>query len=227
MDPAGKAHGLQRSAPQQVEWGRVPYAEALARQIALWRQCCAGEIADTLVSCEHPPTITLGRHAPEDEIVAAAEVLAARGIAVERSDRGGRATVHAPGQAVVYPIVGVARLGLGPKAWVALLEDAAAQALAECGVEAVRQQGKPGLWARGGKIVSLGLRIRRGVSYHGIAVNVDLDRSFFDCIVPCGVAGERISSLADELGTAPPSRVRVGARVMQAISERIEIRSRP
>ena len=144
-----------------------------------------------------------------------------RGIAVVRSDRGGRATVHAPGQAVIYPLVAVARRGLGARAWVALLEDTVKEVLCEFGIRGERRPGRPGLWTDRGKIAFVGLRIARGVSYHGLAVNVDLDVSLFDCIVPCGAAGDRVTSIAAILGPRAPSPETLAERVRAAISTRI------
>jgi lipoyl(octanoyl) transferase len=149
-----------------------------------------------LVIVTHPPTITLGRNAPESDILLDAETLAERGIEVVRSDRGGRATYHGPGQLVLYPIVDIRRLRLGTRAWVELLEDALLATVADFGVTGGRIAGRPGIWAAGAKVASVGLRILNGVSHHGVSLNVDLDVCAFDCIVPCGATGERITSLA-------------------------------
>jgi len=199
-----KGEGSAGGDPAAVaRWGRVPYLDAWERQIELGRRVAAGLAPDTLVVVEHPPTITLGRHAPESDVLLDADTLAARGIEVVRSDRGGRATYHGPGQLVLYPIVDIARLGLGARAWVELLEDALLSTLAEFEIDGARVEGRPGIWASGAKVASLGLRILGGVSHHGVSLNVDLDVSAFDCIVPCGAAGERMTSLAMLTGRAP------------------------
>lgn len=204
--------GAQAAADRQHEdeirverWGEVPYAEALDRQLALHACRVAGHAPDTLVLVAHPPTFTLGRHAPEADIVLDAPALARRGIAVARSDRGGRATYHGPGQVVLYPIVSIDELGLGVKDWVCLLESALIDTLADYGIAGERRPGTAGIWTKAGsesgpaaKIASLGLRISRGVSYHGVALNTGLDASVFDCIVTCGVAGERVTTIAAE-----------------------------
>lgn len=188
-------------------WGPIAYDEALRRQLELHARRVAGEAPDTLVFVEHPPTFTLGRHAPEADIVLDAAELSRRGIAVARSDRGGRATYHGPGQVVLYPIVSVDDLGLGAKDWVCLLESALIDTLADYGVAGQRRPGTAGIWTGDGdaaaKIASLGLRISRGVSYHGAALNTGLDASVFDCIVTCGVRGERVTTIADATGTRP------------------------
>jgi lipoate-protein ligase B len=209
------------SLPLTVEaWGCVPYAEALARQLELVAARQAGTPPDTLVAVEHSPTITLGRHASAGDVLLDRRALAARGIALVRSDRGGRATYHGPGQAVVYPIVDVAARGLGAKAWVALLEDSILEVLGGLGVAGQRHPGSPGVWAGGGKIASLGLRIARGVSYHGVSLNVELDVSAFDYILTCGVAGERVTSVAAETGSAPPVNS-VSSSLCRAIAARL------
>lgn len=180
-------------------WGEVPYEDALTRQLALHAARIAGEGPDTIVDVSHPPTITLGRHAPETDVTADAGFLAGHGVHVCRTDRGGRATAHGPGQAVVYPIVGIADRRIGVSAWVCLLERAIMRALASFGIDGTTKEGSPGIWTARGKIASLGLRVSHGVSYHGISINACLDAGPFDYILPCGVPGERIATVASEL----------------------------
>lgn len=191
------------------------YEDALKRQLELHGRRLAGEVPDTIVLVSHPATFTLGRHAPEADIVLDTRELGRRGITVARSDRGGRATYHGPGQVVMYPVVSIAELGLGVKDWVCLLESALIDTLADYGVEGHRQPGTAGIWtaaaaAKGqlgapadAKIASLGLRVARGVSYHGVALNTGLDASVFDCIVTCGVRGERVTTIEVATGTRP------------------------
>jgi lipoyl(octanoyl) transferase len=204
-------------------WGKLAYGESLARQHRYVDLRRRGSIVDTIVSVEHPPTITLGRHAPTDDILFDRGELAARGIELVRTDRGGRATYHGPGQAVVYPIVAITERALGVKRWVALLEDALLETLAATGVSARCVAGRPGLWAGEAKIASVGLRVARGVSYHGVSLNVGLDVSGFDCIVTCGVVGQRVTSIAAESGATPPVE-QVSARLSRAIADRLEAR---
>jgi len=188
-------------------WGVVAYDEAFRRQLELHARRVAGEVPDTLVVVFHPPTFTLGRHAPAGDIVAGEAELAARGIAIARTDRGGRATYHGPGQVVLYPIVSIEELGIGVKDWVCLLESALIDTLAEYGIGGHRRAATAGIWTgegdAAGKIASLGLRIARGVSYHGVALNTGLDASFFDGIVTCGVRGERVTTIAEVTGRRP------------------------
>lgn len=185
------------------DWGLVPYNDALERQLALHAQRVSNRIPDTVVFVEHPPTVTLGRNASDDDIVWGFPELVSNKIDVVRSDRAGRATFHGPGQIVTYPIVDVAIRALGAKAWVEMIEDVLIATLAVYGVRGERHRGHPGIWSRGAKIASIGLRIARGVSYHGFALNTDLDPKVFDCIVTCGVSNERVTSLALETDEAP------------------------
>jgi len=218
------------------EWGCVEYDEALERQRALHARRVAGDVPDTLVLVSHPATFTLGRQAPEADIVLDRAELQRRGIAVARSDRGGRATYHGPGQVVLYPIVSVADLGLGVKDWVCLLESALIDTLADYGVRGQRRPGTAGIWTvhadgdadgdadgsadGAAKIASLGLRVSRGVSYHGVALNTGLDASVFDCIVTCGVRGERVTTIAAETGTRPDDR-EAGRRLADHVARRL------
>jgi lipoyl(octanoyl) transferase len=223
-DDSVRAAGVPQIGRPAVEyWGQVGYRRAWDRQTELGRCVADGRAPDTLVVVTHPPTITLGRNAPESDILFDAATLAARGIEVVRSDRGGRATYHGPGQIVMYPIVDIARLGLGTRAWVELLEDALLATIADFGAEGGRIAGRPGIWAAGAKVASLGLRILGGVSHHGVSLNVDLDVSVFDCIVPCGAAGERITSLRILTGRNPTPD-EVAERLVEHVARMIEAR---
>lgn len=216
--------------PVVERWGDVAYDEALARQLDLHARRLAGHTPDTLVLVEHPPTFTLGRQAPEADIVLDRNELARRGIVVARSDRGGRATYHGPGQVVLYPIVAIAEIGLGVKDWVCLLESALIDTLADYGIEGRRREGTAGIWtassgAPEAKIASLGLRVSRGVSYHGVALNTGLDASVFDCIVTCGVRGERVTTIEAETGKRPDD-AEVGDRLAGHVIRRLRDRKR-
>lgn len=198
------AHPNIVADPRVEHWGRLEYAAALARQLELHERRLRGQVPDTLVVVEHPPTITLGRHAPATDVLADPSELHRRGITIARSDRGGRATYHGPGQVVMYPIVSIEELGVGVKDWVCLLEGALLDTLRDYGIVGERHPGTAGIWTGGGKIASIGLRIARGVSYHGVALNVGLDASVFDCIVTCGVGGERVTTISATTGATVP-----------------------
>lgn len=225
METGTQHVGVAEVSLRVEDWGVVAYDEALERQLALHGRRVAGEVLDTLVIVSHPPTFTLGRHAPEADIVLDRAELTRRGIVVARSDRGGRATYHGPGQVVLYPIVSIDELGLGVKDWVCLLEGALIDTLAAYGVSGHRRPATAGIWtgalpsvagdggaapsgdaadrSAAAKVASLGLRVARGVSYHGVSLNTGLDASVFDCIVTCGVRGERVTTIEAETGVKP------------------------
>jgi len=216
-----RVHGAQ---PVVVErWGRVPYAEALARQLELHTARVMNQVPDTLVVVEHPPTITLGRHCDEGDVLTDRSELAGRGVEVVRTDRGGRATYHGPGQIVLYPIVSIDARGIGVKTWVCLLESAILDTLADYSIEGLRRPGTAGIWTWRGKIASIGLRIVRGVSYHGLALNTGLDASAFADIVTCGVRAESVTSIGAHTTSAPGSQEiseRLTAHIIRRMQER-------
>ena len=199
-DPSGEAASLH------ARWlGRVDYPDAHVLQRRLVDQRAAGEIPDQLLLLEHPRVLTLGRQSDPAHILASPAELAARGIAVERIERGGEVTYHGPGQLVAYPIVRLHERGLLLRPFVRALEAALVTTCASLGVDAARRDGHPGCWcdpdgATPRKIGALGLRIERGVSYHGIALNVSVGLADFDLIDPCGMPGVESTSLARELG---------------------------
>ena len=196
----------ETAAPTHVRWlGRVPYREAWALQHELVHRRAAGEIGDTLLLLEHPAVLTLGRHADETHILASPEELAARQIECVRVERGGEVTYHGPGQLVAYPIMALSRRGLLLRPFVRALEGAMIETCASLGVAAGRRDGHPGCWcepdgARPRKIGALGVRVERGVTYHGIALNVDPDLRDFELIDPCGMPGVESTSIAREAG---------------------------
>lgn len=147
--------------------------------------------ADEIWLLEHPPVFTQGRAGR------AAHVLNPGSIAVVASDRGGQVTYHGPGQLVVYVLLDIARSGLGVRTLVHRLEQAVIDLLAGAGVCGERRDGAPGVYVAGAKVAALGLRVRRGCTYHGLALNVDLDLSPFACIDPCGYPGQPVTRLSD------------------------------
>ncbi len=192
--------------PIVATWlGRVPYREAWALQKALVTRRAAGEIGDRLLLLEHPAVLTLGKHGDKAHVLAPAAELERRGIEVIRVERGGEVTYHGPGQLVAYPVLRLADRGLLVRPLVRALEAAMIETCGVFGVEAGRREGEPGCWVAGDgpfprKIGALGLRIERGVSYHGIALNVDPDLADFDLIDPCGIPGLTSTSIAREVG---------------------------
>jgi lipoyl(octanoyl) transferase len=197
----------------EARWlGRVEYDVAHALQKRLVIERAAGDIGDQLLLLEHPPVLTLGRHSDPAHVLASPSRLAARGIMVHRVERGGEVTYHGPGQLVAYPIIAVAARGLLLRPLVRALESALVATCAAFGVRAARRDGHPGCWcdvegAEPRKIGALGLRVERGVTYHGIALNVSVDLADFELIDPCGMPGVVSTSIGLELagpGVPPP-----------------------
>jgi lipoyl(octanoyl) transferase len=205
------------AAPLEARWlGRVGYRDAHALQHRLLDERAADRIGDQLLLLEHPPVLTLGKHSDPAHILASAGELAARGITVERVERGGEVTYHGPGQLVAYPIVKLHDRDLLLRPFVRALEVALIDTCRELGVAAARRDGHPGCWVEPDgpsprKIGALGLRIERGVSYHGIALNVSVDLRDFDLIDACGMPGVVSTSVATELGRPdePPTTASV------------------
>jgi lipoyl(octanoyl) transferase len=170
--------------------GRVAYTRALADMRA-FTDARGPETPDELWVLEHDPVYTLGMGAD------AAHVLDAGGTPVVRVDRGGQVTWHGPGQLVIYVLVDLPRRGLGVRTLVGRLEQAVIDSLAPLGIVAQRRAGAPGVYVAGRKLAALGLRVRRGRSYHGLAVNVTADLAPFAGINPCGYPGLAVTRLAD------------------------------
>lgn len=190
--------------------GVVPYLEAWELQKELAEQRRRGEIPDVLLLLEHPPTYTRGRRSKPEELPMGVEWYEAQGIEVHDTDRGGLVTYHGPGQLVAYPIVDLANYGDDVHAYVRGLEQVIIGALGEAGVPAQTIDGLTGVWTMGDppptlsttparKIASIGLHVSRGITTHGLAINVNNDLQPFEWIVPCGIEGVSISSLTNEI----------------------------
>jgi lipoyl(octanoyl) transferase len=212
--------------------GRMGYRDAWQLQKELVAERAEGAIDDRLLLLEHDAVLTLGRQADVSHVLATPRQLSRRGIEVIRVERGGEVTYHGPGQLVAYPIIRLADRGILVRPLVAALEAAMIETCARLGVEAFRRDGHPGCWVEGDrgrahrKIGALGLRIERGVSYHGIALNIDPDLRDFDLIDPCGMPGLISTSVAEELGRSaePPTTAaveRAGAIFAEAFAAAI------
>jgi lipoyl(octanoyl) transferase len=169
--------------------GLVAY-EPTWRAMQAFTQARGAQTPDELWLLQHPPVFTLGLAGREEH------VLAPRAIPVVRTDRGGQVTYHGPGQIVAYALIDLRRAGLGVKELVRRLEQAAIDVLATCGLYGERVPGRPGVYVGGRKIAAIGLRVARGCSYHGLALNVDLPLEPFTRIDPCGYPGLESTSLA-------------------------------
>ncbi len=189
----------------EVYWlGRVAYGEALELQRQQASARMRGEIEDCLLLLEHPAVITLGRGAKREHLRAEEHILKALGIEVWEIERGGDVTYHGPGQLVGYPIVDLTQHGEDLHLYVRMLEEMLIRTLQVYDVQGERRSRETGVWAEGAKIASIGVHVSRWVSRHGFALNVGTDLSAFDLIVPCGLSGIRMTSMATLLGREVP-----------------------
>jgi lipoyl(octanoyl) transferase len=197
------------------ELGRRPYAEVLELQRELRRQRLAGESAhDVLLLVEHDPVVTLGRSTHPASLPLPAQELERRGIRVVEVERGGDVTFHGPGQLVGYPILDLTGHREDLHWYLRRLEDALIGALDHLGVPAERNPGLTGVWTRGRKIASIGVHVKQWVTLHGFALNVTTRLEQFELIVPCGIRGVVMTSVAQELGRTDDA---LGREVRQAV----------
>ncbi len=181
--------------------GLTAYHDACRLQLKAHQARVEDRMDDALLLTEHLPVYTLGRTTRKEHVGEGGARGVINGIPVHVSDRGGSVSYHGPGQMVAYPILKLRDYCAGPKAYVARLEETVIQALAALGVSSGRRSGTPGVWVADRKIAAVGVRISRGVTRHGFALNVVNDLGPFSAIVPCGLAGYGVTSLAREAGS--------------------------
>ncbi len=174
---------------------------------------------DELWLVEHPPVFTLGQAGKWEHVLMPGD------IPVVPVDRGGQVTYHGPGQIVAYPLIDLRRLKLGIRELVCRIEQAIIDTLANWNVEAVRREGAPGVYVAGAKIAALGLRVRRGCTFHGLAFNVNMDLSPFHRINPCGYQGLAVTQLADLGG--PSSLADVEAELVAQLAHQLGLNIQP
>ncbi len=179
--------------------GLVEYDDALAMQQQAAGSCREDSAAHLLL-LEHPHTYTLGARGDTGHLLADEARLRQLGATVRRTSRGGDITYHGPGQLVGYPILDLRTWHEGPRWYVRSLEQVLVDTLAEFDITGRREQGRPGVWTGGSKIAAIGVRISRGITSHGFALNVDPDLDYFSHIVPCGLSDVTVTSIARELG---------------------------
>jgi lipoate-protein ligase B len=191
--------------------GRIGYDEAHALQRSLLAERADGHGRDTLLTLEHDPVMTLGRNADPSHLLLSEADYAARGIAVRHVERGGEVTYHGPGHLVMYPVVALRVNGILLRSHIRALEASLIAACAAFGIPAERRDGAPGCWVGDRKIGAVGVRVERGVAWHGLALNVGRDLAPFDLINPCGHAGVVSTSIALEQDWAATARGERGA----------------
>ena len=207
-----------------VPLGRMPYAEALELQRSIARDRISGAISqDVLLLMEHPPVITLGRSSKEKNLTASPEFLQSRGVELFEVERGGDVTFHGPGQLVGYPIIDLKRHRQDLHWYLRSIEQALIDSLADYGIRGERNTAYTGVWTHGKKIASIGVHARDWVTWHGFALNVTTELSYFNLIVPCGIDGVVMTSIARELGVEEVSASDVTERVTAKFAEAFDL----
>ena len=182
-----------------VRLGTAEYQWAWELQRRLAREISEAMRPNTMLLLEHPPVYTKGRLGRPDHLLLSPAELANKGICLYDTDRGGQITYHGPGQLVAYPVVDLRQWG-GPLKYVRTLEQAIIATLRDFQIDAEAIDGLTGVWAENAKLAAIGVKISRGVAYHGLSINVNTDLSYYDHIVPCGIDDRPMTSMAQLLG---------------------------
>lgn len=175
--------------------GLADYEEVLKLQKQLHQDRLAENIGDKILIVEHKPVITLGARKTKNKLLVSQDDLKKSGITIQEVRRGGGATAHNPGQLVFYPILNLKNTGLYASDYVRKLEDIGIELLAGCGVNADRKKGFPGLWVGDDKIASIGVRVSKQVTFHGMAININNDLGIFENMIPCGLDNVKMTSV--------------------------------
>lgn len=205
--------------------GEIAYTAAWEMQRELAQRRSAGQAGDTLLLLSHPHTYTLGRATKDGHFLVPPALLAAQGVEVIESDRGGDVTYHGPGQIVGYPILKLSRHGGDVARYLRMLEDVIIVTLARYSLRGGRIDGLTGVWVGQEKICAIGVKLSSsGVTQHGFALNVSTDLSYFQKIVPCGIQGKGVTSLERLLGAASaPPRAEVEKAVIRSFAEVFDV----
>lgn len=191
----------EKMAAALVDLGVTDYAAAYALQLGLVEKRRSGQaLGDVFLVTEHPSTFTLGRRGGRENLMVAEEFLREKNIPLVHIERGGDITFHGRGQLVIYPILHLREAGLSVTDYVHCLEEVMIRLAATCGVEAARDARNHGVWAGNKKLGSVGIAIRHGIAFHGLALNVNLDLEPFSWVNPCGLAGVSMTTLSHECG---------------------------
>lgn len=182
--------------------GRQSYSETLKLQLDLHSECKDGRIEGALIAVEHEPVITLGVRTASGNLLADSDDLRAEGIELVQTDRGGDITYHGPGQIVVYPILNLRKLGSDVHEFLRLLEESVVATLAQFGLTG-QKRSPASVWVGERKICSIGIAVRRQVTYHGLALNVSTNMRHFQYINPCGLTSAQMTSMAELIQPCP------------------------
>ncbi len=183
-----------------IDLGLISHAEAEKIQLERLNKVMEGTAEDALFLLEHPPVVTLGRQGGLENLLISEEALKKMGAEVVQTARGGNITCHYPGQLVVYPVMRVEKRPGGLKKFFHDMEETAIQTAAGFGVKAERSEGRPGVWVGPGKLCSIGIGVKKWITYHGLSFNVSRDMQLFDAITLCGLHGAHPTSLSREAG---------------------------
>ena len=192
--------------------GLVDYKKAWDLQHQLWSRRVNDELPDMLLILEHPHVITLGRRGNRSHLITSPEVLEAMKISIFHVERGGDVTYHGPGQMVVYPILDLKEYGYRVIRYIGQLEEVILRVLKDFGIEGGRDPLNRGVWVNGEKVASVGVAIKRWISFHGFSLNYETDLKYFELINPCGLEGKKMTTMAKILGTGI-SRERLWERI--------------
>lgn len=208
------------SAIQVHPFGIMAFREALALQRTKHAEVCQRQRAGWILWGEHPLALTLGKHAAWTDIQVSSEFLEKQGFDVVQTDRGGKVTMHNPGQLVVYPIIGLFDRGVGVRAYIRLLEASVIDLLRQFDIVAHTEAEFPGIWVGTDKIGAVGVRVNRRVSMHGLSLNICNDLGPYKYFIPCGIQGRGVTSVAQLLGTSRvPSLEALAKPLVQSIAK--------
>ena len=184
-----------------IDLGLIDYEKAWDLQHQLWSKRVEGEVPDLLLILEHPHVITLGRRGNRSHLLVSPEVLEAMRIPIFHVERGGDVTYHGPGQMVIYPVLDLKEYGYRLIRYIGQIEDVILRVLKDFGIEGRRDPVNRGVWVNEEKIASVGVAIKRWVSFHGFSLNYETDLKYFELINPCGLEGKKMTSMAKIMGT--------------------------
>ena len=206
--PNPKSQGSNHEPCYAVSLGMMDYRQSWKLQSEIVATKVNGSIeSDIILFLEHPAVFTLGRRGGRDYLQVGEEFLKRAGVPIVEAERGGYITYHGPGQLVVYPIIDLEARRLGVAEFVAALEEIMLLTVGSWGLQAQRNSANPGIWVSSRKIGSIGIALRKGVSFHGLALNINVDLKPFSWIQPCGLEGVSMTSVRQELGTDIPMPV--------------------
>jgi lipoyl(octanoyl) transferase len=186
-----------------IEAGLIGYEDGLKLQQTIWKQIVDYNRGSTIIFCEHPPVYTLGKSAKSKNLLIDQEGLSTIGATLHQTDRGGDITFHGPGQLVGYPIIKLEDFDLGVRRYVDLLEDALITTCELFNIKSIKIDGLTGIWMEeptgtDKKIAAIGIKVSRGVTMHGFALNVNTDLNYFNHMIPCGIINKEVTSIFAE-----------------------------